>query len=379
LNQDSVKQRIGVSGIGLVTPLGSTREKTWARLLAGESAILKSAIGLEARVYDFSLNGARSRMGDFALLAAAEAMAHAGFTRHDLQSKVVGTVVSQSKPIVDELSPELLIASFTGWSADAVVRREFKLSGPSTNVVAACATGVAALALGCRWLDAGDCDVALVGASESSLNAFYRAGFMQMGVLAEGNPSAVKPFDRARQGFAMGEGAAVFILEKEADLFARGHKPLVWIEQTVLMHNPADSVRVDEEGKLIERLIAKTVGENNLDYINAHGTATVMNDRAEARGITRWSNATGQKVLVSSTKAATGHLLGAAGAIEAAIAALSIRDGKIPPTLNFENPDDNITLDFVANQVRIKKIATALSLSYGFGGQMGGVLFKAIS
>jgi 3-oxoacyl-[acyl-carrier-protein] synthase II len=258
------------------------------------------------------------------------------------------------------------------------VKREFQLSGPSTNVVAACATGVAALETAAQWIELGLCDVALAGASESSLGDFYRAGFQQMGVLAGGSAENVRPFDTSRSGFAMGEGAAVMVLESEERARARGHAPLARLEKITLRHNPEDIISFDESGVHVERLIRATVNKTRPGYVNAHGTGTRLNDLVEARGLARAFGDDVAHIPVSSTKAATGHLLGAAGAVEAALCVLALRDGKIPPTVHLTDPDPACAFDAVRGGARSQKIDSALSLSYGFGGQMGAVLFSRV-
>ncbi len=364
---------IVVSGIGLVTPLGASREKTWSALLAGKSGIHKGEAGWEARINDFSPNGARSRMGDFAILAAAEALRHAGFDLDHLRGANIGCAVSQSKPLLQSWDPTLVMSSFFGWSSESVVQREFGLEGPSANLVAACATGVASIDAGVRWIQSGLCDIALVGASESSLTSLYRAGFQQMGVLTDDLP---RPFDRHRNGFVMGEGAAVLVLESVSSILSRGRKPLAKLLKHTLRQSATDLLRFDLDGGAVARLIDTTVGDRPMpDYLNAHGTATVFNDLVETRGIKKAFGEKAGALAVSSTKAATGHLLGAAGAVEAAFAVLALRDQIAPPTLNFEKRDRECDLDYVPNQAWRMPIASSMSLSYGFGGQMGAVLF----
>ncbi len=369
--------KIVVSGVGIVSPLGNGREKTWAALLNGETGICSAPHGLEARVIDFSLNGARSRMGDFALLAADEALRHAGFDPAHLSEFSMGCAVSQSKPIVTPaLDPSLLLASFFGWSAGVLIRDKFKLSGPSANIVAACATGIASIDLGASWIRDGLCDIVLVGAAESSLNEMYRSGFEQMGVLAKGSPRDVKPFDQNRSGFAMGEGAAVLVLESEESAQKRGHRPLAALGRTVLQHSASDSVRFDSDGSAVARLLKPLSSDGFPDYINAHGTATPMNDSVETKGIKLAFPKEAKHIKISSTKAATGHLLGAAGAIEAGFCVLALRDQIVPPTLNLSTADPECDLDYVPGCAHQMKISKAVSLSYGFGGQMGAVSFE---
>jgi len=380
-----MKNGILITGIGIVTPLGSSREQTWQSLLAGKSGIRPTKEGWEARVGDFSPNGARSRMGDFAVLAAAEALRHAGFFPGDVRGRNIGCAVSQSKPIISEipvsqknmvplLESQLLLSSFFGWSAESVVQREFGLEGPTANVVAACATGVASIQTASRWIEAGLCDIVLAGAAESSLNDFYRAGFRQMGVLA--GEGGAKPFDRQRTGFVMGEGAAVMVLESERSAGARGQEPVARLLKATLRQSGLDALRFDAAGDSVASLISRTIQDFAApDYINAHGTATLFNDLAETRGIKKSLKGKWEGLPVSSTKAATGHLLGAAGAVEAAFAALALRDQIVPATLNLTDRDPECNLDYVPGPARRAALSSAMSLSYGFGGQMGAVLF----
>ena len=422
--------RIAVTGVGAVSPLGLDAETTWKNLLAGQTGIhpfviaseakqshgfkndgiasshqsfgtsqhygdnwngtsLNNAprndrnVRLEARVIGFSPNGARSRMGDFAVQAAAEALQNAGFNLDEVKGRPFGCAVSQSKPILTgdsgdlPIDPALILATFSGWSADAVVKRSLGLSGPSQNVVAACATGVASILLAMEWIREGKCDVVLAGAAESSFHPLYISGFDRMGALCRGKfPGDVRPFDLNRSGFAMGEGAAVLVLESEESLQKRKGRPLAFLKSVRMAHNAADPIRFDEDGYHVGRLIKKTVTEfGTVDYINAHGTATKINDRQETRGLKRAFGKLAHRIPISSTKAATGHLLGAAGAMEAAFCVLALRDQIVPPTLNLSTPDPDCDLDYVPNFSRKIPVRAAMSLSYGFGGQMGAVLF----
>ncbi len=363
--------KIVVSGIGLVTPLGNGRELTWKNLISGKTAIHETTNGLEARVIDFSPNGARSRMGDFALLAAKEALDHAKIAIADRRRITIGCVIGQSKPVL----PNFSLFSYSDWTANDVVKRELLLSGPTMNVIAACATGVAAIRTAMNWLEDGVCDVVLAGAAESSLTDFYKSGFEQMGVLAKGPVTNVTPFGKNRSGFAMGEGAAVMVIERETSAHARGVKPVATVERAALGQNITDAIKSSEGGQAVARVIDAALKDHPVDYINAHGTGTQMNDLSETRGIRLALGKKAYDVLVSSTKAATGHLLGAAGAVEAAFAALALRDQVAPPTLHLTQPDPACDLNYTPHASRRTPLVGAMSLSYGFGGQMGAVYF----
>ncbi|MBV9079667.1 MAG: 3-oxoacyl-ACP synthase [Elusimicrobia bacterium] len=359
-----------VTGIGLMSPIGLGREETWKRLLAGESGIRPAAEGLEARVPTFSENGARSRAGDLAVMAAYEAFDHAGWTADG----EIGCAIGQSKPLFG--SVELLISSFTGWSLDAVVRDHLDLSGPAAAVAAACATGVAAIETAAGWIRSGRCERALAGAAEANLIPFYRAGFMQMGVLAEGDsPAAARPFDRKRSGFVMGEGAAVLALESEESCRRRGGRVIARLGSVTLRQSLGDPIRQNDSGSDVARLVRAATAGRPPSYINAHGTGTRLNDLVEANGLYSALGDDVTNVLVGSTKASTGHLLGAAGAVEAAFCALAVRDQIAPPSLNLDEPDPACRFQ-LATAARRVAIDSALSLSYGFGGQMGAVLFE---
>jgi 3-oxoacyl-[acyl-carrier-protein] synthase II len=371
-----------VTGVGLVTPLASTRDQTWKELIHGSSGIGHTKHGLEARVIDFSPNGARSRTGDFALMAAEEALDQAGLGDETARAKLsIGCAVSQSKPIFsDHLDATLLMASFSGWTPEALIRKDFKLDGPATNVTAACATGIASIQVGVNWLKAGDCDAVLVGASESSLHPMYRAGFEQMGVLSDATElfHLIGPFDRDRAGFVMGEGSAVLILERKESALKRGATPLVACKKVLLRHSAGDLIRFDDTGSGVAQLLTQVLNGTVPGYINAHGTGTQFNDAVETKGIRICLGKSADTVPVSSTKAATGHLLGAAGAVEAAFAVLALIHQIVPPTLGISTPDPVCDLDYVPWEARPHKFDTALSLSYGFGGQMGAALFERI-
>jgi 3-oxoacyl-[acyl-carrier-protein] synthase II len=238
---------------------------------------------------------------------------------------------------------------------------------------------VASLDVAAAWIRDGLCEIALAGVSESSLTSFYRSGFEQMGVLAHGSPQDVRPFDKNRSGFAMGEGAAVFVLERETSAQVRGCVPLAKLIGTALQHSAMDSIRFDSDGSAVARLLKTVLTEKSLGYINAHGTATVMNDLVESRGIKMALGHQANQIKISSTKAATGHLLGAAGALEAAFCVLALRDQRVPATLNFEQPDSEFDLDYVPNHSQSLAFDSSVSLSYGFGGQMGAVAFERVS
>ncbi|MFH1379774.1 MAG: beta-ketoacyl synthase N-terminal-like domain-containing protein, partial [bacterium] len=266
-------------------------------------------------------------------------------------------------------------------SAGDAVRKQFKISGPGGNYTAACATGIVSLHAGMMYLKSGEADYCIVGSAESSLNSFYTAGFKRMGVYAEisGAPSkALKPFSIDRSGFLPAEGAGVLIIEKSSSAIQRGAHIYGTVDACVIGNDGYDPVFFNSNGKNIARVIHEAVIRakwelHQVDYINAHGTGTKLNDYLEASALTRVFGGRKINLSVSSTKAGTGHLLGAAGSVETGFALLAMRDGIVPPTLNLIKKDPAWDLDFTGLYARRKKIHRVMSLSYGFGGHIGAV------
>jgi 3-oxoacyl-[acyl-carrier-protein] synthase II len=247
----------------------------------------------------------------------------------------------------------------------------FKLRGPVQNITAACATGTNSPILAAQWIRHGVCDLVLAGAVESSLHPLYFAGFDQMGVLAR---SVVCPFDKRRQGFALGEGAGIFVLERKDHALMRGARIYGEITGWAMANDASHAVAFGRSGSVIAEAIARALqraGRDRVDYINAHGTATPLNDIIETRAIKKAFGARAGSISLSSTKAATGHLLGASGAVEFAFSLLALRDQIIPPTLNLCEPDSECDLDYTPQHVRMATVESVMSLSFGFGGQIG--------
>ncbi len=368
-----------VTGIGLVTPLGLGREKTWNSLLNGQSAVSKDREYLDiltARIKDLPIPD-QVRLTSIAFLAANEAVFDSQIRIEEVNS--FGCTLSVSKNNLFALQKEgfafneAFLASDTGWQ----IKRILMLKGPVENTVAACATGVASIAIGTGWIQQGICDAVLCGAAESSLHPLYVAGFSQMGVLAK---NKVCPFSAEREGFAIGEGAAALILERKDKAMLRGAKIYCEIAGWNLSNSTTSALTFSKDGREISdtiKMALRMAGLESVDYINAHGTGTRINDTIETIALKNALGAGAKNVPVSSTKAATGHLLGAAGAVEAAFAMLSIRDQVIPATLNLDVPDPECDLDYTPGRARNKTVRTAMSLSFGFGGQIGTLVVSA--
>ena len=283
----------------------------------------------------------------------------------------IGVSFTSSKGDLNRLE-----SGFFDWQPDAPARywaREWGAQGRVAAPNAACASGAHALALGAQWIQDGEADLVLAGAVEVPQHPMVTAAYRNMGALSRSG--IMRPFDARRDGFVPGAGGAFFVLESEAHARARGAHVHGYLSGWSWGCDAHHITQMAPGGAAIERAIAqalKRAGDPKVDYVNAHGTAT-LNDGIEARALYR---AFGRSVAVSSTKPLTGHLLGAAGAVEAALCLDALRNQCAPPTLNLENVDAQIELDLVMGADRAMKIETALSLNYGFGGHIGVLVFE---
>jgi 3-oxoacyl-[acyl-carrier-protein] synthase II len=248
------------------------------------------------------------------------------------------------------------------------------------NLASACATGVQSVMVGAEWIREGRCDAVLAGASESSLHPLYLSGFGQMGVLSKKN--RVRPFDRERDGFVIGEGAAVFLLESFASAQKRNAKVYGELAGWDFSCDAHHMTRFNSNGGRMADSLRRALRRADLspaavDYVNAHGTGTPLNDRLECSALLDVFG--GRKSLrVSSTKGATGHLLGATGAVELAFCLLALRDQCLPPTVNLEIPETQ-EIDFLSQKARIQKAGVAATLSFGFGGSLAAMVIKKVT
>lgn len=377
-----------VTGLGMLTALGSNVKETWAGLLSGSCGLeADSCGGLEVaagRVKNFSVTRG-SRVLALALAASREALGSAALMEKCLPCACIAGV---GKPELGEgnqgLRLEVLSAGYLQASLAAALSQELRLMGPTLAVSAACATGAVAVGLGFEWIREGRCSRVLIACAESPLHPLYVAGFRQMGVLAPLNGSAkgaVKPFDRRRAGFGLGEGAAAVLLEEEGLALRRGATPLAEMEGFSQMNAGGHSICFDHEGICVADALSQTMRRTgrrpaDIDYLNCHGTATLLNDAMETRAVKRAFGKSSGELSLSSTKASTGHLLSATGAVEAAFAVLASRNDQIPPTLNLEESDPDCDLDFTPLVGRSRRVRRSMSLSFGFGGAIGALLFS---
>ena len=409
-------RRVVITGMGAVTPLGNDLRTTWARLLAGESGVdrIKAfdpspfPVQIAAEVKDdYDPSGAAApkelrkldRNVLFALSAAKEAAEDANLNGFDPErvGVVVGNCIGGFNELMrqhdvlrergpDRVSPTFL-ANVLVDSASGQIAIELGMRGPNYAVVSACATGSHAIGEGAELVRHGDADVILAGGTEGCIHPLILAGFCTMRGLAAGNGdprSAARPFDALREGFVMGEGAAIMVLEELEAARARGATIYAEVLGYGASNDAHHMLQPDPEfGGVVAMMRAALqrsgVSPDQVDYVNAHGTGTPLGDLAETQAIKEVFGDHSYEMAISSTKSMLGHMFGAAGAIEAVACALAIHEGKIPPTINYENPDPDLDLDYVPNEAREAKIRVALSNAMGLGGHNGCVLLGRVN
>jgi len=409
-----VKRRVVVTGLGMVIPQGVGIDEVWEKICEGVSAVgpitkfdaseFETKIAAEVRDFDPKqfIDPKEARKMDafiqYAVAAAKIALDDSGLDleREDLEriGVCVGAglgglaTLERSYQVLQERGPRrvspFFIPAIIANEAPGQISIQFKLKGPNLSVVTACATGAHSIGIAFRAIQFGDVDVVMAGGVEATITPLAVAGFNAMKALSTRNDEpekASRPFDRDRDGFVIGEGGAVMVLEELERAKRRGAR--IYAELVGYGYN-SDAYHLaapDPEGDGAARcmmLALKDAGlsPDEVDYINAHGTGTELGDIAETVAIKRVFGDRAYKIPVSSTKSMTGHLLGGAGSTEAAFCVLSIRDGVIPPTINYETPDPRCDLDYVPNVARQKEVKVALSNAFGFGGTNAVLIFR---
>ncbi len=398
--------RVFVTGTGVVSPLGNSTEECWAHLIAGKSGagpITRfDASAYETRfaceVRNFTPDGVMDRkdakrmdrFAQFAVVAADEALKNAGLdlAAEDLDriGAVVGSGIGGMETFESQhtilrergpgrVSPFFIPMMISDMGAGQV-SLQFGLRGPNFATVSACASGAHAIGEALRLLRAGDADVMVAGGSEATITPMALAGFSSARALSTRNDDpqrASRPFDLDRDGFVIGEGAGMIILETEDHARRRGAPLLCELggygASADAYHLTAPSEDGNGAARAMKRaLMDAGIPAEDVDYINAHGTSTPAGDPAEVRAVKTLFGDHARRLMMSSTKSMTGHLLGAAGGLEAVVTALTLARGIVPPTTNLEKPDPQCDLDFVPNQARQRPVKAALSNSFGFGG-----------
>ena len=414
-----MKRRVVVTGLGLITPVGQTVEETWSALMAGRSGVdyLKKfdtekfpvKIGAEVKDFDplkFIEKKEARKMGAFihyAIAASDEAISDSrlverGQKLHPDFAERVGTYISsgigdfwaierEHSKLLNEgphrVSPFFIPSAIVNLAAGQVSIR-FGAKGPNSATATACSAGAHAIGDSFKIIQRGDADVMICGGAESAITPMSVAGFAAMRALSTRNDDpqhASRPFERDRDGFVIGEGAGLLILEELE--FARRRGADIYAE-LVGYGMTADAFHItmpDETASGAVRVMQMALRDAGVEpaevgYINAHGTSTPYNDKFETLAIKKLFGEHASKLAVSSTKSMTGHLLGAAGGIEAVFSALSIAREVLPPTTNYVNPDPECDLDYVPNEPREARVRYALSNNFGFGGTNAALLFK---
>ena len=398
--------RVVVTGLGLVSPVGQGREATWSALLAGRSGVgligafdtegYSAKIGAEVKDFDPGEivepkeRKKTDRFAQFALVAAEEALEQAGLLAEPPDGLRTGVIIGsgiggmwsfeENHSALIERGPRrvspFFIPMMIGDIASGLVsmRRGFRVL--NYGVVSACATGAHAIADGALQIRAGRADVMVVGGAEATISPMALAGFGNMKALSTRNDDptrASRPFDAERDGFVMGEGAGILVLENYAHAKARGATILAELLGAGLTADAHHITAPDPEGRGATAAMQRALHEGGLPpeavgYVNAHGTSTPYNDRVETQAMRNAFGAHAKSLKISSTKSMTGHLLGAAGGLEAGITALVLQRGEIPPTVNYEHPDPDCDLDYVPNTPIKHAVEAAISTSLGFGG-----------
>jgi 3-oxoacyl-[acyl-carrier-protein] synthase II len=410
-------RRVVVTGMGIVSPLGCGVKKAWEGALEGRSCIREitrfDATGYPVRIAgevpDYDPSGTiekkdikkMDRFIQFALTAAVEAFDGSGFKVTEENAERVGVYIGAGigglpaiehwLNVLKEKGPERVTPFFIPMViinlAAGQVSIRIGAKGPNDCAVTACATGTHSIGNAFRLIQRGEADVMVAGGTEATITPLCIAGFTSMKALSTQNEDpqgASRPFDKDRDGFVCGEGAGVIVLEELESALRRGAEIYAEVAgygtNADAYHMTAPSVDGEGAARCMGLALADAgLRPEEIDHINAHGTSTYYNDLYETKAIKTVFGDHAKKISVSSTKSMTGHLLGAAGGIEAIFTVLAIRNGKIPPTINYTTPDPECDLDYVPNAARDKKLRVALSNSFGFGGTNAVLAFKRFS
>ena len=413
----SQSRRVVVTGIGCLSALGPDTASFWDGLIKGRSGISRitrfdptdfpSKVGAEIRDFDPGkfMDPKEAKRNDrytqYAVAASRMAIEDAKVDTTKLDADRFGVIIgsgiggmetieNQARVLIERgpsrVSP-FTIPSLIANIASGVVAIEFKAKSVNYGVVSACASGSHALGEAMRHIRDGHADIMLSGGSEAAITRLGYAGFCNMKAMStdfnDTPEKASRPFDKLRDGFVMGEGAGVLVIESLEHAQARGARIYCELAGYGATCDAYHITGQDQEGKGLALCLNRALSEagiakSEVSYINAHGTSTPINDRCETLAIKRVFGEQAPKIAISSTKSMTGHLLGAAGGVEAAVCALAIHHGVVPPTLNLENPDPDCDLDYVPNQARKMQVNVAISNNLGFGGHNASLVFKAL-
>lgn len=410
------KRRVVITGLGLVTPVGNTVESSWQALLAGKSGIAPItkfdasafATRISGSVKDFDVEQYVSKKDarkmdlfiQYGMAAGIQAVEDAGLDMEKEDPTRVGTaigagmggmwLIEQNHTALMEggprkISPFFVPSTIINMIAGHLSIR-YGMTGPNFAITTACTTGVHNIGFAARTIVYGDADVMVAGGAEDVTSPLGVGGFSAAKALSTRNDdptAASRPWDKDRDGFVIGDGAGIMVLEEYEHAKARGAKIYAEINGFGMSGDAFHMTSPPADGAgaalaMVNAIKDAGVALDVIGYINAHGTSTPAGDKAEAAAVKSVFGASAYNVMVSSTKSMTGHLLGAAGAVEAIFTALALKDQVVPPTINLDNPDEGCDLDFVPHTARQTKLEYALCNSFGFGGTNGSLLLKRI-
>jgi len=405
-------RRVVVTGYGTISPLGLTAKETWEGIKAGHSGMgpitlfdaSRFGVQYAAEVKNFDpksvLDHREARRQDrfewFASAAAAEALEHSGFEITEESSKRIGVAISsgiggltsmeEQIGILHQKGPRSLspfgIPRIMGNGAAGMVSILYNLRGPSFSVASACASGADGIGMATLLIRMGKVDAMVAGGTEAPITGLSVGGFDRIGAASHRTNETPSPFSAHRDGLMVGEGAGVLILENLD--YARARRAEIFAE-VIGYGASADAFHItapteDGEGSaqaILHALEDAHLSPQDIDYINAHGTGTPLNDEAETKAVKLALGSQAYEIPISSTKSMTGHMMGASGAMEAVFCIQAMHDGIIPPTINYLEPDPTCDLDYVPNEAREAHITTAMSNSFGFGGHNVVLIFRA--
>ncbi len=410
------RRRVVITGMGAVTPVGNTVDEFWTSLVEGKSGTgpltrfdsegFSSHIAAELKGFDpdHYIDPKESRRMDYfvqyAMACSEQAVKDSGLDLEsinlDRSGVYIGSgiggieTIEKQKEVLDKKSPRrispFLVPMLIVNMASGMVSMRFNFRGPNSCVVTACATGTNAIGDAARLIQYGQADIMLAGGSEGAITPLGFGGFCSMKALSTRNDepeSASRPFDKTRDGFVMGEGAGVVVLEEYEAAKQRSARIYAEVAGYGMTSDAFHVTMPEPEGKGAQTAMRLSLEDaelsaDQIDYINAHGTSTEYNDKTESFAIKQVFNSYANKVAISSSKSMTGHLLGAAGAIECIACAKAIENGIVPPTINYNEPDPECDLNYTPNQAREMPVNATMSNSFGFGGHNAVLVLKKV-
>jgi len=409
-------ERVFITGYGAISPLGLNSNETWAGLIEGKSGIdyinsfdaslFETTIAAEVKNFDPTSYVGRKeskRMDRFVQLAAAaalEALENSGLIINEITAERTSVMIASGIGGIITLSDQINVLAEKGPKrispflvpmmlpdmASGQVAMLTGAKGANYSTVSACASGADSIGMAFEAIRRGDVDAAITGGSEAAICPIGVAGFNSCQALSKRNEDpqqASRPFDSKRDGFVLGEGAGVIILENETSMKRHGATP---ISEMVGYGSTADAYHITQPGpggeggaRAMNKAITQSqINPEQIDYINAHGTSTPLNDKFETMAMKSVFDDHAYKISISSTKSMTGHLLGASGALESVISVMALEKSTIPPTINYQSPDPDCDLDYTPNTKTMKSLNYAMSNSFGFGGHNASLVFKNI-